>query len=89
MLINITPLICPVGSCNRLRSGIKAIHELHELALSVEWSLIRRLAVFLHSVLLINPPVVFDPARGMTFAWVVMCPVNHAALRIPFILAVE
>ena len=39
--------------------------------------------------LLVNLAIVFDPARRVTFAWVAVCPVNHAAFGVPFILAAE
>ncbi|MDT4955716.1 MAG: hypothetical protein QOJ02_3854 [Acidobacteriota bacterium] len=39
--------------------------------------------------LLVNLAIVFDPTRRVTFAWVAMCPVNHAAFGISFILAAE
>ena len=39
--------------------------------------------------LLVDLAVVFDPARRVTFAWVKVCPVNHAAFGVPFILTAE
>src|SRR4028119_670077 len=39
--------------------------------------------------LTVNLAIVFDPARRVTFAGVVVCPMNHAAFGCPFILAAE
>ena len=39
--------------------------------------------------LLVNFAIVFEPAHRVTIAWVAVCPVDHAALGVPFILAAE
>ena len=42
-----------------------------------------------HQVLLISPPIVFEPTCRVTPFRVVVRPVNHTALFVPHILAVE
>src|SRR6266404_186663 len=39
--------------------------------------------------LLVNLAIVPDPARRVTFARVAVCPMNHAPLGVPFVLAAE
>ncbi len=39
--------------------------------------------------LLVNLTVIFNPARRVTFAWIAVCPVHHAAFGVPFIYATE